>query len=144
MSITFLQIIDCIIGSNIFVIYILIQRSITPSCGTVTQKLVAAIFDSVVHAVKAPNFDRVFMKNNIYSILLLDDHPLKRLTGRVKSSSLKSQNGNSYSEIQGDAKIFSEDVEVTIQAANLDRYKYFVTLSCPTDKSVWQVGHEQS
>jgi hypothetical protein len=57
--------------------------------------------------VKAPNFDRV------YSILMLDDHPLKKLTGRVKSRSLKFQNRNLYSEIHGAAKkFFSEDVEV--------------------------------
>ena len=92
--------------------------------------------------VKAPNFDRVFMKNIFFLRIFLGDPPWKKSTERVKSRSSKCQNQNFYSEIHREAKEEFTKVSKLPSGLLTSTGTNNSWRSSPPEKSVWQVWHE--
>jgi hypothetical protein len=72
--------------------------------------------------VKAPNFDRVFMKNIFLLHIFVMWPPLKKINERVKVFVVPKLKFLFWGSLSSKER-FSKGVEVTIWVANFDRYK---------------------
>ncbi len=81
------------------------------------------------NTVKAPNFDRVFMKNIFLLHIFVRWPPLKKIDRVCKIKVFVVPNlKNLFCASWSCKERFSEGVEVTIWASNFDRYKQFLTI----------------